>query len=236
MSKSDGRGACKFLRVAKTRRPKALARRATISPVAPKPTMPSAQVESRCNWVDSARAWRKRPARMNCSILGSWRARDSSMAMMWSVISSAQKKGALETTMPCSVAFSTAILSVPLPRREIRRQRSSDATTAAGKPVETTATASQPANRRMSSCGSSSSTYSGSMPNLAYSDCLQLVGWVHGGVEADEAERRCHDSEPITRPLPSCPAPSTSARRRRFLPRRFPGWSLLRNRGSVTGG
>ena len=65
------------------------------------------------------------------------------MAMMWSVISSAQKKGALETTMPHSVAFSTAILSVPLPRREIRRQRSSDATTAAGKPVETTATASQ---------------------------------------------------------------------------------------------
>ena len=133
--------------------------------------MPSAQVDSRCNWVDSARAWRKRPARMNCSILGSWRARDSSMAMMWSVISSAQKKGALETMMPCSVAFATSILSVPLPRREIRRQRSSDATTAAGKPVETTATASQPDSRRMSSCGSSSSTYSGAMPNLAYSDC-----------------------------------------------------------------
>ena len=132
--------------------------------------MPSAQVESRCNWVDSTRAWWKRPARMNCSILGNWRARDSSIAMMWSVISSAQKKGALETTMPFSVAVATAILSVPLPRREIRRQRSSDATTAAGKPVETTATASQPDRWRMSSCGSSSSTYSGAMPNLAYSD------------------------------------------------------------------
>ena len=94
--------------------PNAVARSATAPPMRPSPTMPSVLPY---NSVPMNGLRSQRPARIEATASGVWRASDNISAKVCSVAASVFAPGVLSTTMPASVAAGTSIASTPTPAR-----------------------------------------------------------------------------------------------------------------------
>ena len=89
--------------------------------------------------------------------------------MVWSLTSSTQKSGTFVTTMPSWVAWSTGILSRPMPYLETAMQRGAASSAAIGRRFQLVRTASTSRARSTSSSGLSPTGTTSSAPTWASS-------------------------------------------------------------------